>query len=699
MGAFQRVELIAQTEAAECGLASLAMIANYWGHRIDLNTLRQEFSISLKGATLADLMQIADALSLDPRALRLDVEALGELKLPCILHWNLDHFVVLTSIGRSKVKVYDPAHGIIKISLLELSKHFSGVALELTPRKNFVHFHHSNRLTLLRLLAGVNGLRPFFFQIAVLAIVAQGLFLVVPFYLQMVIDEAVYGSRDSWPLFLVCGFVLMQIIAAAADAARARLGVAMGQSVSYQLSTALMRHLLRLPVSFFERRFTGEIYSRLASIRPIQEEITKSSAEIFSEIIISFVSILILFHYSTSLGVAVASLFFSYAIISILSIQHRLRLKHDFTIRSAEEQSHVLETIRASRSIKIYSKEYERLAFWQSRLVTTQNAEARLEIANSYIRTSKILADNLSLIAVAYLGAVEISKGRLTYGALIAVFIIRGFLFSRGTSLLDRISNFGLLQVYVDRLRDIAQAAVEPKPSGTLRPELIKAIILQDVWFGYGSSEVAVLAGISLKIAPNEFVAVVGPSGCGKSTFAKVLLGLYPPTKGTIIAADGSAGVSDPVSWRSLFGVVQQDDQLLAGTIIENIAFFDIQIDFERVVSAAKKAHVHDDVLSFPMGYRSIIGDMGSLMSEGQKQRLLLARALYKNPKILLMDEGTSDLDLLTERQVADVVERLEMTRIVIAHRPELVRRADRIFQLTDGRLFEIDWKAFDASN
>lgn len=696
---FRKVELITQTEAAECGLACLAMISNSWGHRLDLNTLRQEFSISLKGATLADLLHIADRLSLDARALRLDVGSLNEIKLPCILHWNLDHFVVLTNVGRSNAKIYDPSLGILTISKSELSRRFSGVALEITPRENLTPLIHSDRMSLWHLIGGASGLKVFFIQVTAISLVSQGLFLVTPFYIQMIIDEVTYGNLNSFPFLLIFGFILLQLLIACADAVRARLGIAMGQLLGYQLATRLMRHLLRLPVPYFERRFTGDIFSRLQSVRPIQEEITRSFAEIFSELIITLASIAVLLYYSLAIGVSVAAVFGAYVATVLFSLNYRLRLKHEFSTRVAEEQSHVLETIRGSGSIKVYGKEHERLAFWQSRLVKAQNVDANLEVSTADIRSVRTFFDAVGLLLVAYFGALAISINELTYGGLIAVFIFRGLVFSKGTSLIDRVSSFRFLQVHVDRLRDIAQAKTEPQPVINARsPKALKGIIFQDVSFQYGSSEREILAGINLNIRPDEYIAIVGQSGSGKSTFLKVVLGLYMPTKGAILSGDGNFAVNDPVTWRSMFGVVQQDDQLLAGTIIENISFYDIQVDFDRVVSSAREAQIHDAVLSFPMGYQSIIGDMGSLMSEGQKQRLLLARALYKNPSVLLLDEGTSDLDLVTERLVADVVQNLKMTRIVVAHRPELVRRADRIFELRMGSLIEIDRNVFDAA-
>lgn len=300
---------------------------------------------------------------------------------------------------------------------------------------------------------------------------------------------------------------------------------------------------------------------------------------------------------------------------------------------------------------------------------------------------------NLQLVLVVYFGAQSVMDGSISAGMLFAILLYRNQFGDRAEALLRQGVQFRLLRLHMERLADIVttprEAGLETSsilPERTPRGELS----LRDVAFRYAQNEPLLLQSISLDIQAGEYIAIVGNSGGGKTTLLKLMLSLLPPTSGEILI-DGlpiqSFGVQ---AWRQSIGVVQQDDGLLMGTIADNIAFFDPQTDMARVIESARAASVHDEIQAMPMGYLSMVGDMGSTLSGGQRQRVLLARALYRRPAVLFLDEGTANLDPGTERRIADLVQDMAITRIVVAHRPELVARADRVLELVQGRLVEI---------
>ena len=686
-----KLPIIIQTEAVECGLACLTMVSKYYGHDVDLNGMRARHPVSMKGASLETLIDLAGQMSLGTRALRLDMHEMEQLQVPAILHWDLNHFVVLKSVNGDKVIIHDPASGERKLTLKQASDHFTGVALELLPTTDFKKQTARKTMRLSSLWGRLVGLKRAVVQTLILSVILQIIVLASPFYLQLVIDEAVVKFDAKFLLLLAIGFGALAIINTVTTMMRSWTILYFGHQMSYQMVANIFRHLINLPTDYFEKRHVGDIMSRMGSTQPIQTALTQSVVAAIIDGLMAIITCVVIFLYSPLLGtiVLISVILMLAATLGFYPILRRSQ--EEAILTDAKEQTHVIESIRASTTIKLFSAQDQRMSNWRNLFADTINANVAYGKYQIFLSAFHGLISGLQTVIVVYFGAKLILEGEVgfTVGMLFAFMSYRMNFTQSVTSLLSKIIEFRLLGLHLERIADIAQAETEDglnAISAINTAELMSAKIeLRDVRFRYSPGDPWVLDGINLTVEAEEFVALTGSSGGGKTTLLKLMLGLYMPTEGQILIDGQPLTESTRMSWRKRIGVVMQDDQLLTGTIADNISFFDPQMDMARVHGAAQQAFIHDEIMAMPMNYLSLIGDMGSSLSGGQKQRVLLARALYKHPKTLFLDEGTANIDAKTEKLIVDVIKKSNMTRVVVAHRPEFIERADRVVKIANG--------------
>ena len=685
------MKICLQNENSECGLASLVMVAQHYGHTIDLNAMRQRFGTSLKGARLRDLMRIAEQLSFSSRAIRVEPGQLGDIRLPAILHWDLNHFVVLNEVKRSRYTIYDPAHGRVVYSLANISEHFTGVALELSPAADFRPIFNKTNTNLSSLWSRLSGFKRSFVQILTLSVVIQLFVLASPFYLQLVIDEAVTQFNTNFLLLLAISFGLLNLIQSVSEALRSWIILLLGQSMTLQMAGNVLRHLIRLPSDFFEKRFTGDIISRIGSIQPIQTALTRSVVAALIDGVMVLATITLMLIYSWRLALIGIGLTVVYIIVSLILFPFMRSRQEELISRRAKENTHMIETIRAARAIKLFGRETDRENAWNNLYTDVINAGVsygRLEIG---IRFCSAVLFGIQTVLIVYVGAKSIIASEMSIGMLFAFLSYRQHFATTAESLVNKGIEFRMLKLHLERLSDIVQSEKEKGLDAPLSEfrQVRGGITLENISFQYSQYEAPIFENLSLNIEPGEFIAITGPSGDGKTTLLRVMLGLLSPSSGTVRIDGLSLKIMGLRNWRAAAGVVMQDDQLLSGSIADNISSFDSNIDMQRVGKCAKLARVHDDISRMPMHYLSTVGDMGTALSGGQRQRLLIAQALYHNPAVLFLDEGTANLDFDSERRIADTISRMDITRVVIAHGPELLARADRVFILTEGTLRE----------
>jgi ATP-binding cassette, subfamily B, bacterial CvaB/MchF/RaxB len=683
-----RVPMLLQSEAAECVLACLAMVVAAHGHRTDLPTLRQRFSLSLKGATMADLVRMAGELRFNARALRVEPEQLQQLALPCVLHWDLNHFVVLTEVRGSVVTLHDPARGVRRLKLHELSQHFTGVALELTPAADFSPRVERQSVGLRRMVGPVRGLKRSLAQILLLALALEVFVLGSPFLLQWVVDDVVVSNDRDLLLTLGIGFGLLVLLQVVTAALRSWAVLHLSATLNLQWLGNVFAHLMRLPVAWFEKRHAGDVWSRFAAVQQIQKTLSTHFVEALIDGLLVVATLAMMAFYSVTLTAIALAAVAAYALLRALFFRPLRQATEETLVHEAQQASHFLESLRAVQSIKLFNRQADRQARFMNRVVDAMNAgiaTRKLELLFSVLHR---LLFGLERVAVVWVGALLVMNQQFSVGMLFAFFAFKEQFAQRVSALIDKAVDLRMLRLQGERLADIVLAAPEDMGMPRLGERVPEPRIeVRGVGFRYADNEAEVLQGVSLAIEPGESVAIIGPSGGGKTTLLKLLLGIHAPLTGEIRVGGLPLSQLGLAQWRAMVGTVMQDDALLTGSVIDNISFFDAAPDLEWVMSCARVAALHDEIEALPMGYHTLIGDMGSSLSGGQRQRLLLARALYKRPQVLLLDEATSALDVERERLVNQNIRRLQLTRVIVAHRPETIASASRVIVLNDGRV------------
>ncbi|WP_240307849.1 peptidase domain-containing ABC transporter [Xanthomonas vasicola] len=679
-----RLEPVLQSEAAECGLACLTMIARYHGHEVDLNSLRRRYGSSLKGSSLAHLIATGRNLGFDARALRAEMGYISRLKMPCFLHWDLNHFVVLEQVDRRGAHILDPANGARLLPLQDVGKHFTGVALELAPSANFEPIKDVEHVRLRTLTGRMRGLGKVFLQILGLSVGIEALSLLLPFQMQWVVDRALISAdRNLLPIICLAFFVVV-LAQSGLMFMRAWVISWVGAVLSEKWTINLFSHLMRLPLDFFEKRHIGDMVSRFTSLSQIQQTLTGSFVEALLDGVVGLLALLVLISYDIYLALVVLVSAGLYAMLRLIMYKYLWRNNEEQLIYGARQQSELMESVRGVQAIKLANRQADRvlrLANLTQETVLRAMRSQRIGLAFTAINQGVF---GIQRVVIVTIGAHMVLKGGFTAGMLVAFLAFADQLTHKVGGVIDKTIDLKMLRLHMQRIGDIALAQPEQESFSSFH-KLSKepSVAIRNLSFRYSDSEPWIFRNLDLKIKAGESLAIIGPSGCGKSTLAKIILGLLKPTQGSVevdgvnIERIGMTRYRDEV-----IAAVMQNDQLFGGSIAENIAFGDMDASMEKIIGAAVMAEIHDDVVAMPMGYESLVGDMGSSLSGGQKQRVIFARAMYRKPRILLLDEATSHLDVDREGKINLAVKRIKATRIIIAHRKETIESADRIFDM-----------------
>ena len=683
-GIYGRLPVILQTEASECGLACLAMIADYHGHRVDLGTLRRRHPVSLKGVTLKSLIKVAKELHFSCRALRLELDQLQKLELPAIVHWDMDHFVVLKKVTGSHVVLHDPACGVRRMEMAEVSKHLTGVAVELFPAEGFAPINEKTRLKFSTFWSHLRGSSHALVQVLVLSIILEILVIAGPFYLQLAVDEVVARGDADLLLVLAFGFALVTALRVASTTIRSLILLIVQNTLHFKMGARVFRHLVRLPISYFEKRHMGDVLSRFLSIQPIRNALAEGLIAGLIDGIMAAATLVMMFLYSRTLALVVLIAVFLYVVLR-LALYRMLRDRSlDVIYATAKENTTFIETVRAIQSIKIFNRESEREAVWLNRYSDVVRANVRLGRVQVTFHTLNDFLFGFENLIVIYLAIGMAVNNAMTIGMIFAFMAYKLQFVEKTVQLVEKAIDLRLLELHLERLSDIALTPLErgqDQPLSYVRPIRGK-IELKNVSFRYASTEPYVIENLNVAVGAGESVTIVGPSGCGKTTLVKIMLGLLEPTAGEVLIDGVPLSGVNVRAYREQIGAVMQEDELLSGSIADNICFFDANFDRQRMFRCAQLAGIHDDLMAMPMAYNSLVGDMGSSLSSGQKQRVLLARALYRQPKVLFVDEGTAHVDVEMERQIYENLRSQEMTLICIAHRPGVLAYSDKVFRL-----------------
>lgn len=680
----RRVPVIHQTETAECGLACLAMICGHFGKNIDLIYLRRKFNLSARGATLAGINGIAEQLGMATRALSLELDELRVLKTPCILHWDFSHFVVLVSIKRNRYVLHDPARGIRYISREEMSRYFTGVALEVWPGSEFQSETLQTRISLRSLINSIYGIKRTLAKIFCLSVVIEAINLLMPVGTQLVMDHAIPAGDRGLLTLISAALMFFILLKAATSTLRAWSSLVMSTLINVQWQSGLFDHLLRLPLAFFERRKLGDIQSRFDSLDTLRATFTTSVIGfIMDSIMVVGVCVMMLLYggYLTWIVLCFTTI---YIFIRLVTYGNYRQISEECLVREARAASYFMETLYGIATVKIQGMVGIRGAHWLNMKIDAINSGiklTRMDLLFGGINTFVTACDQ---IVILWLGAGLVIDNQMTIGMFVAFSSFRGQFSERVASLTSFLLQLRIMSLHNERIADIALHEKEEK-----KPEIeivadMGPISLETngLSYRYDSQSAPIFSALSLSVAPGESVAITGASGAGKTTLMKVLCGLFEPDSGRVLINGIDIRQIGINNYHRMIACVMQDDRLFSGSIRENICGFAEEMDEEWMVECARASHIHDVIMNMPMGYETLIGELGEGLSGGQKQRIFIARALYRKPGILFMDEATSALDSESEHFVNVAIKNMNITRVIIAHRETTLRTVDRVISI-----------------
>lgn len=678
----RRTPMIFQVEQAECGLICLAMVAGYYGRGVDLTGLRHRYGISQRGATLRTLLHLSLDMGLDADAVQFESQELDELQPPFIAHFQSGHFVVVTTVKKHIIHFNDPALGQRVLSRSEFIKQASGYGLivrdAIDGRAVTSPAQHFNLLTLLKRPGVLFSIVAFS---VVSAIVAQLALLVIPLILRLLFDQSSFdvenlGVNALWIAGPALGFHALF------SWFRNHASQSLQSRLSKELHLGVFAHLMRLPLSYFLRRNIDSLFSRLESVSYLKNVVSGTMVSSLLDGVIGIVISLLALYVFGPVAIVLFITIPIYAISSLLSakpLQYKMReaLYSDARLKaSLTSLLHGIEAIKNFRAEKSVSKR------WHDEFKNAEKSRDAVAMVRIRLESFYAVVFSLDLAIVIIGGAYLLVRGDLTPGAYSGLIFLRMVLSQSMRGFFSRIVELVNIREHLYFLSDIlltpaAQSSAPVAENGVAPPD----IVLRDVEFRYSAHTPPVLSEINMDIKSGEFLALIGPSGGGKSTLLKLLLGIEEPSCGQINYVDMPKDTSPRVA------AVMQNDQLLPGTILENITLFETEPDLEQARLAARLACIDDDIMSLPMRYDSYVGQVAKAFSGGQVQRILLARALYAQPSILILDEATSHLDPETEARVEENLARLDCTRIAVSHHAQIVNHADRVFKIEGGQL------------
>ncbi len=680
----RHVPVIHQTETAECGLACLAMICGHFGKNIDLISLRRKFNLSARGANLAGINGIAEQLGMVTRALSLELDELGALKMPCILHWDFSHFVVLVSVKRNRYVLHDPARGRRYLGREEMSRYFTGIALEVWPGSEFQAETQQTRISLRSLINSIYGIKRTLAKIFCLSVVIEAINLVMPVGTQLVMDHAIPAGDRGLLTLISAGLMFFILLRAAVSMLRAWSSLVMSTLINVQWQSGLFDHLLRLPLAFFERRKLGDIQSRFDSLDTLRATFTTSVIGFIMDSIMVvgvFVMMLLYGGYLTWIVLCFTTI---YIFIRLVTYGNYRQISEECLVREARAASYFMETLYGIATVKIQGMVGIRGAYWLNMKIDAINSGiklTRMDLLFGGINTFVTACDQ---VVILWLGAGLVIDNQMTIGMFVAFSSFRGQFSERVTSLTSFLLQLKIMSLHNERIADIALHEKEEK-----KPEIeivahMGPISLEtnDLSYRYDSQSAPIFSALSLSVAPGESVAITGASGAGKTTLMKVLCGLFEPDSGRVLINGIDIRQMGINNYHRMIACVMQDDRLFSGSIRENICGFAEEMDEEWMVECARASHIHDVIMNMPMGYETLIGELGEGLSGGQKQRIFIARALYRKPGILFMDEATSALDSESEHFVNVAIKNMNITRVIIAHRETTLKTVDRVISI-----------------
>lgn len=695
-----------QPDEKDCGPTCLRIIAKHYGKLISLKEIRALSETTREGSNLLKLSEASEAIGFKSLALKTNFEKLKKAPLPLIAHWNKSHFVVVYKIKKDEILVSDPAYGLISYGKEEFLKHWIGnnagdttlegiiLLLEPTPKFHEAKWEETNKQSFAFLYQYLFKYKNLLLQLCIGLFVGSVLQLIVPFLTQSIVDVGIQNQDIDFIYIILLAQIMLFIGRASVDVFRSVILLHLSTRINISLVSDFFIKLMNLPIAYFDTRMTGDIMQRIHDHERIEKLLTGTTLNTLFSMTNLLVFGIVLVYYNLTI-------FFIFALGSLIYIgwimfflKRRKELDHKRFSQLSQEQTTVIELISGMQEIKMNNAERQKRWSWefvQARLFKVNMQSLVLEqtqgVGSSFINEAKN-------IFITFTSAILVIEGSITLGMMLSIQYIIGQLNTPIGQLVDFIRAAQDAKISLERLGEIHDKQDEEQKQKQLIHQFDsdKDIALNNIWFRYLGNDESVIKGLTLKIPAHKTTAIVGASGSGKTTLLKILLKFYEPHKGTILYGEHNLDAISHRAWRARCGVVMQEGYLFNDTIAYNIAVGADAIDQKRLIECMKLANIYDFVQSLPLGFNTKIGNEGLGISTGQKQRLFIARALYKNPDFLFFDEATSALDAKNESVIMKNLNRFfeNKTAIIIAHRLSTVQDADQIVVLDEGRIVEL---------
>ena len=709
MGLFKvnKFKWIRQHDSMQCGVACLAMICRHYGKDYSLEYLDSFCHANIAGVSMLGIAEGARSVGLETMTAAASTDELKEITLPCILHWNQNHFVVLYGISGNgrRYRIADPGKGLVSCTRRELESHWissvtdgepSGVVMQLTPTRDF-HSHICDKTAEKRsfrfLLGYLRQYRKYFLQIILGLLLGCVLQLILPFLTQAIVDLGI-RHRDIGLIWLILLGELMIVVGrTATDFIRRWLLLHISMRINISLVSDFFIKLLRLPMSFFDTKLMGDLLQRIGDHTRVQDFLTGQALNIVFTILSFLVFGVVLFVYNHLIFAVFAAGSLCYGLWIASFLRRRKVLDYELFEQQAVNQNRTYQFITSMQEIKLQDCERRRRWEWedtQADLFAVRMKSLRLQQTQE---AGSIFINEVKNIIITVLAATAVIGGRMTLGAMLAVQYIIGQLNSPVAQFMSFIYSLQDVRISLERINEIHCGRNEEPDSGLATDfREGRSIDIDSIDFKYDPHALKkTIEGVSFRIPEGKVTAIVGASGSGKTTLIKLMLGYYPVMSGSISIAGRDINEHSLRWWRRQCGVVMQDGVIFSESIARNIAVDDGEVDTERLESAARIACIHDFVMSLPLRYDTKVGKDGVGLSQGQRQRILIARAVYRDPAFIFLDEATNSLDAKNEREIVENLDKFYKGRtvVVVAHRLSTVKNADRIIVLDGGKVVE----------
>jgi len=692
-GPIRQTPTVLQMEAVECGAAALAMVLAYHGAWIPLEQLRVACGVSRDGSKASNVVRAAHGLGMAAKGFRKEPSTLHQLPMPCIIHWNFNHFVVLEGIDGDRVSINDPAIGRRLIDMNELDLAFTGVALAMEPTEAFqkVGSKPKGLRLLLRELRSSRGAVALLIAVS-LTLIIPG--IVIPGFSKIFVDEILIQNNENWLKPLLIGMGATALLRALVTGLQQSLLLRLQTKLAVVMISRFLRHVLSLPMDFFAQRHAGDIATRVAA----NEQISRLLSGGVAANALSLTSLVFFAAAMAAYDVLLTGIVVCTSLLNVAALMMIGRRREDLSRSLGSERGKlVASTIGAVRTIetlKASGLEDEAFANWAGIQAKSLNADQELGLSSNLLDMLPTLLSGLTVAAILGIGGLRVIEGSLTLGSLVAFQSLMASFSQPITTLVNQIGSLQTIKGGLERLEDVYNYPLEEPARGdrkpeTIPPKLTGRIQLSNIEFGYSILEPPLISELSISIEPGTRVALVGPSGSGKSTLGRLICGLYKPWSGEIRID----GLTLPEIPREVFAnsiaYVDQDIFLFEGTARDNLTLWDSTVPEPEISQALKDAAIHEEIATRTANYDCYVSEGGTNFSGGQRQRIEIARALVTNPSVVVLDEATAALDPITEKAIDDRLRRRGCTCVIIAHRLSTIRDCDEIIVLQQGRIAE----------